>query len=100
MEPHGSASYHSLASFQGKGKKLGHIKVPDPFISSKQATQLSEFGQVLDSIIIISAIKGISFNCGYESKVNREIIIRISDAYSRRSKSRIRSKLVLQGVLC
>src|SRR3954462_13892318 len=80
--------------------KLGHIKIPDPFISSKQDTQLSEFGQVLDSIIIFSAIKGISFNRGYKLKVNREIIIRIGDAYRRRRKSRIRSKLVLQGVLC
>src|SRR3954471_17972409 len=101
MEPHGSASYHALASpFKEKGKKLGHIEVPNPFISCKQATQLSEFGQVLDSIIIFSAIKGISFNCGYKCKVNREIIIRISDAYWRCSKSRIRSKLVLQGVVC
>src|SRR3954466_7748275 len=54
----------SSISFQGKRKKLGHIKVPDPFISSKQSTQLSEFGQVLDSIIIFSATKGVSFNCG------------------------------------
>src|SRR3954464_14816529 len=101
MEPYGNASYHALASpFKEKRKRLGHIKVPDPFISSKQATQLSEFGQVLDSIIIFSAIKGISFNCGYKRKFKREIIIRISDAYRRGSKSRIRSELVLQGVLC
>ena len=59
MEPHGSASYHALAS-------PGHIKVPDPFISGKQATQLSEFSQVLDSIIIFSAIKWINFNYGYK----------------------------------
>src|SRR3954471_15456413 len=90
----------SSISFQRKSKKLGHIKVSDPFISSKQATQLSEFGQVLDSILIFSAIKGIIFNCVYKGKVNREMIIRFSDAYRRRSKSRIRSKLVLQGVLC
>src|SRR3954464_11874034 len=99
MEPYGNASYHALASpFKEKRKRLGHIKVPDPFISGKQATQLSEFGQVLNSIIIFSAIKEINFNCGYMWKVNREIIIRISDAYRRRSKSRIKSKLVLQGV--
>src|SRR3954467_14201418 len=46
-------------SFQRKRKKLGHIKVLNPFIGGKQATQLSEFGQVCNSIIIFSAIKGI-----------------------------------------
>src|ERR1041385_1927309 len=90
--------HHTMLStfLQRERKKLSHIKVSYLFLRSKQATQLSEFGQVCNSIIIFSAIKGVSFNHGYKSKVNREIIIRIIDAYRRRSKSRIRNGLVLQ----
>src|SRR4051812_8381519 len=63
MEPYGSESYHSLSpSYNKKGKKFSHIKVSYLFLGSKQTTKLSEFGQVCNSIILFSAIKGVSFN--------------------------------------